>query len=332
MLRAWTAMAAGADVTNLRAWLYRIVHNTALNARSRCGYADSAIPEGSAALQLTEDLAEGRLTATAALAAVAALPPSQRTALTLTAIEGQSGRDAARAMGVSEPALRKLVSRARSGVRSAVSAVTPVPLATWAAGGGGTAAVGTAGVGAAGGLMATAAKIATVAAATAATVGGAHELQVRTDHPQPVARQVAGRSATGTAAEPNDAGGPAGRHQTTVEKHGAPGHPGQLGRDRSGAAHDGPDQTANVEPPSRPTAGSGSSGSSGPPATPAPSAPSGIHGSSSAPQQPADGKPDAQGADGAQGTATTPAGLPDINEAPAAEYTPLTTGLDGDNP
>lgn len=187
MLRAWTALLAGSDVGDLRPWMHRIVHNAALDTVARRGYDDGAIPSTATAAHLTEELAEGRLTAGQAIAAIAALPESQRRALTLTTIEGQSGRDAALAMGISESAIRQLVYRARSGIRSAVTAVVPLPLITWlsarggaatavtgaaglgAAGGGSTATTGAAGLGAAGGVAAKAVAVLAVAGATLST-------------------------------------------------------------------------------------------------------------------------------------------------------------------
>ena len=181
MLKAWTTIVAGENVAELRAWLHRIVHNAALNTIARRSYDDAAIPAHSPGATCTEELAESRLTAAGTLAALAALPESQRTALTLTAIDGYSGREAAQTMGISEPALRQLVRRARSSMRSGVSAITPVPLLAWAtAGAGDSTTAGLAGAGVAGGIAVTVAKVATVIGLTGAAIGGVHALQA--DH------------------------------------------------------------------------------------------------------------------------------------------------------
>jgi len=178
MLNAWMALLAGGEVENLRAWLHRIVHNAALSATTRRGYDDTAIPETRAAPSLTEDLADGRLSATQAIAAIAALPEAQRRALTLTAIEGHSGRESALAMGISESALRQLIYRARTGVRQAVSAVIPLPLVAWLAGGSAVTATPAAiGLGAAAGTAATTAKVIAVIGVASATLGATHALQ-----------------------------------------------------------------------------------------------------------------------------------------------------------
>src|SRR5436853_5139524 len=51
-------------------------------------------------------------------------------------MEGRSREEIAASLGLSEGAVRGLVHRARTTLRAAASAVTPVPVATWAAGGG----------------------------------------------------------------------------------------------------------------------------------------------------------------------------------------------------
>lgn len=135
MLASWSALLDGAEVREVRAWLHRIVHNAALSTITKRGYDEVEIPASTAAPTLTEELAAGRLSVAEALAALARLPESQRAALTLTAVEGHSGSHAAQAMGLSENAFRQLVYRARSGVRSAISTITPLPLLNWAEGG-----------------------------------------------------------------------------------------------------------------------------------------------------------------------------------------------------
>ncbi|MEY2515657.1 MAG: hypothetical protein QOJ89_3015 [bacterium] len=171
MLNAWTALLSGEAVQEPRAWLHHIVHNVALNTVARRGYDDSEIPQTAASPMLTADIAEWRLSATDALAAVAALPEAQRRALTLTALHGRSGADAAAEMGVSENAMRQLVHRARHALRSAVSAVTPLPVLVSALSGAGASGAAT-GVGASA-LSGVAAKTAVVLAVATGGVGAA---------------------------------------------------------------------------------------------------------------------------------------------------------------
>jgi RNA polymerase sigma factor (sigma-70 family) len=195
MLAAWTTLLGGAEISDLRAWLHRVVHNAALDTVTRRGYDDGDIPDSTIAPVRTDELAEGRLSAASALAAIAALPGSQRRALTLTAVEGRSGRDAAMEMGISESAMRQLVYRARSGVRAGLTAVVPLPLVTrLIAAGGAPPAAATVGLTAAGGGAATIAKVVAVVGVTAATLGATHALQ---GHPQP---RHARKAATSQAA------------------------------------------------------------------------------------------------------------------------------------
>jgi RNA polymerase sigma factor (sigma-70 family) len=204
MLAVWNALLAGAEISDLRAWLHRVTHNAALDTINRRGYDDGDIPDSSIAPSRTDELAEGRLSAASALAALAALPESQRRALTLTAIEGRSGHDAALEMGISESAMRQLVYRARSSVRSGVTAVTPLPLINWLVTAAGAPATPAAiSLGAASGGAATIAKVVAVIGVTAATLGATHAFQ--THHQSGHTRHVpASQAATTTA----DRGGP----------------------------------------------------------------------------------------------------------------------------
>src|SRR5919202_862288 len=45
LISAWTAIRRGDDVRDLRAWLYRIVHNTALNQLRLAGYDYAELDE-----------------------------------------------------------------------------------------------------------------------------------------------------------------------------------------------------------------------------------------------------------------------------------------------
>src|SRR6185437_8441814 len=126
--RAWVALRAGGDVGQPRAWLYRIVHNAALNshrsARLRTHESIDAPVLGTLALATTDDV-ETRLRALDTLRDVAALPDMQREVLVMTAIEGRSHEEAAGELGVSDGAVRGLLHRARTKLRAAAAALTP---------------------------------------------------------------------------------------------------------------------------------------------------------------------------------------------------------------
>jgi RNA polymerase sigma-70 factor (ECF subfamily) len=126
-LSAWTALTDGANVREPRAWLHRIVRNTALRSAARAGDA-VALDDDAATVASAETVAVGRLQAREALAAVAGLPQRQRDALVLVGVLETPGSEAAEALGVEEGALRQLVFRARSALRRSIGVLVPIPL------------------------------------------------------------------------------------------------------------------------------------------------------------------------------------------------------------
>jgi RNA polymerase sigma factor (sigma-70 family) len=137
LVAAWTALQRGDEVRDLRAWLYRIVHNTALNALRVSGYDYVQLDD---TLRLTDagagdDELERRAVMRQTLASLAALPARQREALLRTAVSGFSQEEVARDLGISDNAMRQLIHRARVSVRAAATSLTPLPLVTAAASG-----------------------------------------------------------------------------------------------------------------------------------------------------------------------------------------------------
>lgn len=122
---AWSTLSQGGQITDLTAWLHRVARNHALDALRRSSfrchpYMDGGAPGEDAAVEVLR-----RALARQTLAALGALPARQRQALVSTAVEGQSGRQVARELGLSECALRQLVRRARAALRSACAALVP---------------------------------------------------------------------------------------------------------------------------------------------------------------------------------------------------------------
>ena len=132
-LGAWSSLRDGAEVRELRPWLYRIAHNAGVNALKRSGYDYEELKESLRGSDGPEGDFERRAVMRETLAAVAGLPERQRRALLETAVEGRSQAEVAREMGMSEGAFRQLVHRARTTLRAAATAVTPLPMAGWAA-------------------------------------------------------------------------------------------------------------------------------------------------------------------------------------------------------
>ena len=138
LLQAWSALRRGAQVRELRPWLYRIAHNTSVNlardaARDGSNLAldldDAAFAEPAA---VESDLAGG-LALRDALTDMAALPHMQREVIFRTALAGHSHEEVASALGISDGAVRGLLYRARATLRTAITALTPPPLLSWMA-------------------------------------------------------------------------------------------------------------------------------------------------------------------------------------------------------
>jgi RNA polymerase sigma factor (sigma-70 family) len=133
LLQAWMSLQQGTEVHNAKAWLYRIVHNTALNNARSSGYDYAELSESLQGSDAPEaDLAR-RTTVRETLAGIAALPTLQREALLRTAVDGQSHEQVAATLGLTDGAVRGLVYRARVTLRAAATAITPLPLVSWAA-------------------------------------------------------------------------------------------------------------------------------------------------------------------------------------------------------
>lgn len=203
-LSAWTALSAGTEVRALAPWLHRIARNAAVAALARPGYDHAELHE---ALRVTpgpeEDL-ERRDVVRRTLQGVAALPERQRDALLSVAVEGRAHAEVAAELGLSEPAVRQLVHRARTSLRTAVGALVPTPLVSWALTAG-HAAVGDgvagAAVGAGGtGVLATALKVGAVVAAVSTPVVGHAITRVHPPAAAHASAQASGGSSTAAVA------------------------------------------------------------------------------------------------------------------------------------
>jgi RNA polymerase sigma factor (sigma-70 family) len=140
-LQAWMALGRGTEVREVRPWLYRIVHNAAVNAMRGSGESHSELTEASQtrAAVASESNLERHVAMRDALADVASLPHMQSQAIFLTAVDGQSHDEVASRLGISEGALRGLLYRARATLRTAAAAFTPPQALEWAIRGGGGA-------------------------------------------------------------------------------------------------------------------------------------------------------------------------------------------------
>jgi RNA polymerase sigma factor (sigma-70 family) len=132
-MKAWSALDGGTRVDDLKPWLYRIAHNVALDAAKKSGYDYDELSDSVRLAPGAHEDLERRAVIRETLAGVAALPANQREALLRTVVEGHSRAAIAADLNVTEGAVRQLVHRARLTLRAAATALTPLPLASWAA-------------------------------------------------------------------------------------------------------------------------------------------------------------------------------------------------------
>jgi RNA polymerase sigma factor (sigma-70 family) len=200
-VNAWARMRDGAEIRDLRAWLFRIVHNGAVNQLKRASSSDVELPDTAAEPRRLEDDVERRETMRAALGQIAQLPEQQRAALIGSVVQGRRSREISAELGVTEGAVKMLVHRARSSVRAAAAAFVPFPLLVKLTGGSAGAGAAGAGAGAttagAGLIGGTALKAAAVVAC-AGVVGTAAPAIVPTERP---AGATAAQEQTGAAGD-----------------------------------------------------------------------------------------------------------------------------------
>jgi RNA polymerase sigma-70 factor (ECF subfamily) len=124
LLEAWLALSGGARVQAFKAWLFRIVHNIALDAiRETPRVVALATDEAEQAASTRPGTYEPGLHE--ALTAVAALPLLQREAIVRTALAGESHEQVGRYLGLTAGAVRGLIYRGRTTLRSALAALVP---------------------------------------------------------------------------------------------------------------------------------------------------------------------------------------------------------------
>jgi RNA polymerase sigma factor (sigma-70 family) len=233
LMQAWSALRRGAEVRELRPWLYRIAHNASINlirdagrdAAHQAVALDGLPGEGAVSEVRMEPPAElgipSGLALRETLSDMAALPQMQREVIFRTALAGQSHEEVALTLGITDGAVRGLLYRARATLRGAVTALTPPPLLAWMVSAGqsptaeriGEMAAG-GGVGA-GGLLVKGG----LAALTATLVAGAAIVH---DHlhiaPHSRAAGVKGRVANRLADVPKNGGGLGSGYTSTVAR------------------------------------------------------------------------------------------------------------------
>ena len=129
-VNAFEAMHRDGAELNLKPWLYRIAHNTALNALRDRGLQHDELDERIDGVERPDQALERAQGLRDVLVAVQALPERQRDAIVLRELEGRSYEEIALALGVTDGAVRQLLNRARNSLRAAAAAATPMPLLT----------------------------------------------------------------------------------------------------------------------------------------------------------------------------------------------------------
>src|SRR3954464_754920 len=127
-VKAYDAMRRDDNELNLRPWLYRIAHNTALNGLRDKGLQYEPLDPHLDGAERPGQPAERRQGVRDVLTAVEALPTRQRDAIVLRELEGRSYEEIAGALGVTGGAVRQLLNRARTTLRTAATALTPIGL------------------------------------------------------------------------------------------------------------------------------------------------------------------------------------------------------------
>jgi RNA polymerase sigma factor (sigma-70 family) len=122
-LRAYNALRVDGRDVALRAWLYRVAHNRCIDQLRRPAPAAEDIYDINRGVS-TDLLAEAerREDLRRLIADVRGLPEQQRSALLMREMEGLSYNDLAAALGVTVPAVKSLLVRARVGLVEAIEA------------------------------------------------------------------------------------------------------------------------------------------------------------------------------------------------------------------
>src|SRR4051794_13376733 len=213
-VKAYDAMRRDHGELKLRPWLYRIAHNTALNGLRDRSLQDQPLDPQLDGVERPDQAVERRQGVREALAAVEALPTRQRDAIVLRELEGRSYEEIAGALGVTGGAVRQLLNRARTTLRTAATAITPVgllmrvPFDSTSDSVSGRVAELVGGAGAA-------AKLGTAVLVTGAVAGGVAAVPAIKDTHPPDARSAPSAKAARTSDEISTNGGRPGTRSST---------------------------------------------------------------------------------------------------------------------
>ncbi len=198
LLKAHKALLADDREIALRAWLFTIVRNGALNAiRDEPDWQEldpayDGVPQPPQIAERNEELQ-------ALVTAICALPEAQRRALVGRELEGEGHAELAAELGTSSTAIRGLIFRARTALRDALGAIVPLPilrllLASSSAGSAGATGVG---IGLGAGGISAGVKVAAALSTAALLVGSGVAIEHRQSDRARAAEEPAKAEATG---------------------------------------------------------------------------------------------------------------------------------------
>ncbi|MFM9077992.1 MAG: RNA polymerase sigma factor, partial [Solirubrobacterales bacterium] len=133
LVKAHRALATE-EVAEPKAWLYRIVKNTALNEiRDGKKHEHTELVGTEVSHSTPEREAENREDLKNLVTALAALPEAQRDAIVGKELGGYTHDEIAKELAISTGATKQLIFRARTGLRNALGALSPAPFIIWLA-------------------------------------------------------------------------------------------------------------------------------------------------------------------------------------------------------
>lgn len=126
---SYSALGSDDRPIQLKPWLYRVAHNTAISAlRKKSRHDHEELDENFDGVRQPHDHLEQSQRLHDLVANMRALPERQRAAIVLQELEGMSPEEIAQELDGSVPMVRQLVHRARERLRNGVAMLLPLPL------------------------------------------------------------------------------------------------------------------------------------------------------------------------------------------------------------
>lgn len=113
---------------HLRAWLYRVAHNAAVNLRARKDWSHEELSAEVDGVPQPPELAAQRTEVREVVSELDRLPDRQRAALLMSVFEGRGYDEIAFQLETTPNSVRALLSRARTRLRRAAAAIAPLPI------------------------------------------------------------------------------------------------------------------------------------------------------------------------------------------------------------